>query len=90
MAIWKWILEPTDVQHISMPIAAEALSVQMQGTQMCLWAYVHPTEDLVVRRIRVVGTGHQFAREERDALQYVGTVQMLGGNLVWHVFISKE
>jgi len=50
-----------------------------------LWAYVDPTEPRVTRKFRIIGTGHPIATDPGD---YIGTFQMGGGALVFHVFES--
>lgn len=48
-----------------------------------LWALVDPQADTTVRRFAVHGTGHPGV----DATgTYVGTYQLAGGQLVFHVF----
>lgn len=83
MKVFKYPLEVTDRQHITMPIGAEILSVQAQNGNLCLWAKVDPAAQSEVRTFHVSGTGHDLPN---DAGKYVGTAQMLGGALVWHVF----
>lgn len=80
----------TDVE---MPVGATVLCVQTQrrggeGFQpeaIMLWALVDdsPGNPRVWRSFEVVGTGHQTPA---PPLLYVGTVQFMGGALVWHVF----
>lgn len=83
--IWKWTLAVTDVQAFDMPKGAKILSVQVQGGMPQLWAYVDPTEPRVTRTIRIIGTGHPIITHPGD---YIGTFQMGGGALVFHVFES--
>lgn len=46
---------------------------------------VNPTmpNDMAVT-IRIFGTGHTI--QDADRLEYIGTIQMCGGALVFHVF----
>jgi hypothetical protein len=73
-----------DEQVIKMPKDAQILCVQTQFGNACLWALVDDTQPMTERRIRVHGTGH----EVRDVgfLHYIGTFQIHGGALVFHVF----
>jgi hypothetical protein len=85
-AIWKYPLVITDTQSVWMPAGAELLTAQEQNGMLCLWALVNPTAELRQHAIYVVGTGNPTYM---DAADYVGTVQMAGGMLVWHVFAER-
>lgn len=84
--IWKFPLE-AGAQLLSMPTGAGALAAQAQHGAPCIWALVDPTARKVQRTAVVVGTGHTFAPCD---LQYVGTVQLADGALVFHVFLEPE
>ena len=71
---------------ISMPGGAEILSVQIQGAAPQLWALVRPGEPEEVRRFRVYGTGHDIPVGD---VKYIGTFQMKGGALVFHLFEER-
>ena len=81
--IWKWTLAVTDLQALDMPKGAKILSIQTQGQMPQLWAYIDPTEPREARTIRIIGTGHPIPEHPGD---YIGTFQMGGGALVFHVF----
>ncbi len=83
--IWKFPLQITDFQKVEMPRGAHILSVQIQGSQLCLWAYVLSDEEKEERAFWVLGTGNPVERPENIG-PFIGTVQMHGGSLVWHVF----
>lgn len=81
--IWKYILDIARTNRIAMPVGAEVLTVQVQRNSLCLWAKVHPDDELEDRLFAVEGTGFDV----KDAKEtYIGTAQMAGGDLVWHVF----
>ena len=82
--IFKYELEVVANQEIEMPGGAEILCVQSQKKIMCLWAVVDPEMATQTRKIRIHGTGHDIP--DTDSLSYIGTVQMLDGQLIWHVF----
>lgn len=82
--IWKYPLQITDVQEIMMPEQAKILHVEMQGISPCLWVLVDSESKQVPRYIRVVGTGNPFP--DADQAMYIGSFQMMGDILVWHVF----
>ena len=83
--IWKYPLELFDRQSLSMPAGAQPLSVQVQDGALFLWAYVDPSRAADPRQVRIIGTGRPI---EYNPGRYVGTVQMEGGALVWHVFVE--
>ena len=85
MTIWKFPIKTTDVQKVKMPQGAQILCVQVQHDTPCLWALVHgPNSRAKERLIRIFGTGHEV--EFPGGLVYIGTYQMQGGALVFHVF----
>ena len=86
--IYKYTLTVTDEQRVSMPEGAVVLSVQEQHGELCFWARVDLNAPLKYRKFRVIGTGHPIP--DAKHLHYLGTAQMHGGKLVWHVFESFE
>lgn len=83
--IFKYPLQVTDQQTIKMPYGAKVLCVQVQDGTPCLWALVDPTVESVDHFVNTVGTGHPT---NQVAENYVGTYQLQGGALVFHVFIK--
>lgn len=67
---------------ISMPAGAEVLCVQMQGDAPQIWALVDPGAPKEDRKFHWRGTGHPTGELGR----YVGTVQLMSGSLVFHLF----
>ena len=85
--IWKFVLKFTNIQEISMPINSEILTVQMQKDNICLWVLVNSKEeDTEERTFEINGTGIPFCSSDEDKRIYIGTVQMSGGSLIWHIF----
>ena len=94
--IYKYPLPVLDsVITLSLPKKARILSVQVQAgaaerdtdnTQ--IWAEVHAGNELEVRRIYVVGTGHEMPPLVRP--RHIGTVQYQGGGLVFHFFEERR
>ena len=85
ISIWKFNLQTIDKQVIEMPVGAELLTVQIQNGEPCLWARVDNNEMLEQRQIAIHGTGHELPDTTR---KYIGTYQMAGGGLIFHVFES--
>jgi hypothetical protein len=85
--IYKYPIEVTDSQTARIPEGAQILDTQMQNGTPCIWALVDPDAVLRDRTVYVFGTGHHVPSEP---LQHIGTFQIMGGNLVFHAFISPE
>ena len=82
MNIWKFPLEVQGEQVVSMPRGAKILTVQVQGTEVCLWALVDPDKGREERRFAIVGTGHDYDGDGK----YIGTIQLSSGRLIFHIF----
>lgn len=76
-----WPLQ--DRFDIEMPNGADVLTVQTQDGRACIWAAVDPEAVRVKTGFILHGTGHTLSEE---AGSYVGTFQLLGGDLVFHLF----
>jgi histone acetyltransferase (RNA polymerase elongator complex component) len=84
-SVWKYPIPCEDNIKIAMPRGAQLLSVQAQGgEEPCLRALVQTDAEPVERRFRLAGTGHPIKSVE--GLNFVGTFQMRGGALVFHLF----
>jgi hypothetical protein len=84
--IYKYPIEITDEQTVSMPIGAQILSAQMQGTQLCIWALVEVGNVNCNRRVRIFGTGNTVKLDGN--WKFVDSVQER--IFVWHVFVESE
>lgn len=80
--IWKFPLKGPRCD-IAMPRLAKILTVQSQHDEPMIWAEVDPYEPKVSRRFMSVPTGSPF---EEEGATYVGTFQIRGGILVFHVY----
>lgn len=87
MKIYKYQLELADTQLVEMPANAKILSVQIQRTEICLWAMVNPSDGKISRRIFMAATGHEI-RHETAFAPHIGTAQQ--GDFVWHFFDGGE
>lgn len=85
--IWKFPIDsgfkPDGSLILEMPQGAEILTVQVQGETPCVWAKVDPNLAKEARKFFIVGTGKTFPE---GAAEYIGTFQMNGGALVWHLY----
>jgi hypothetical protein len=82
-SIFKYPLAVDDLQMLDIPEGAEPLTVQIQHDRPCLWALVDPEKPTERRAFRTYGTGHPV---DTHPGAYVGTYQLDGGALVFHVF----
>lgn len=81
--IYKYPLTVADRQEIRMPDGAQILCVQVQRGMPCVWALVDPAAPQARKAIYIYGTGHAIPA---DPGRYIGTFQVQGGDLVFHVF----
>lgn len=91
--IWKYLLRAGE-NTVPMPRGAVVLDAQMQGLALQLWALVD-LENITVPNDRL-GAGaqarvfvvHGTGQPVSDAwpLQHISTVQLMGGELIYHVF----
>jgi len=83
ITIYKYPLLMTDQQQLYLPGGSEILCVQVQHEQPCIWVRQETTNSSVYRTLRTYGTGHQM---QSPSEKYIGTYQLSGGQLVFHVF----
>ena len=88
--IWKFALEITDSQTIQMPCGAEVLTIQTQQEKPFIWALVNPQEEIVNYEFLMLGTEHPIDAADIKWGIHVGTFQIHGGALVFHVFNMGE
>jgi len=87
--IYKYKLPVGDEFALEMPAGAEVLTVQMQDDQPFIWALVNTDHSPQLRQFLVLGTGHDCSDTRICATNYVGTFQLLGGRLVFHLFEAR-
>lgn len=80
--IHKYVVGSTAT--VSMPRGATVLTIQAQRDVPCIWAEVDTTQPLEDRRFIIFGTGHEMPADA--SLTYLGTFQLDGGALVFHVY----
>jgi len=86
--IYKYQLDATDVQKVKMPRASKILTAQPQFGNPCLWAVVDPRNSEVNRIIKIAGTGYDLSNKIMG--DYIGTVQIDDGLLIFHIFDYGE
>ena len=86
--VWKFPIEPR--RGVVMPTGATIIAVGAQDDDLVAWATVEPEAAPQIRRLIVLGTGHQF---DGPLGRFLGTVQMSGprtAGLVFHVWEAAE
>lgn len=85
-AVYKYTIPLDDVVSVELPTGSKILCVQSQRDDPQIWALVDPTfpVEKETRTFRIVGTGHQI--DDLECENYIGTFQIRGGSLVFHVF----
>lgn len=84
--IWKFPIQPGDLIRVQMPKGARVLDVQEQQGQPAIWAEVDSEAETEERLFDVFGTGHEIKSGMGVAREYVGTFQLHGGVLVFHLY----
>lgn len=82
--VYKFPLEISDEQKVSMPEGAKVLTVQVQKGKPCIWAECNPDVKSVLRTFLIRGTGHPIDDEIKK--EYIGTIQMCDDSIIFHVF----
>lgn len=86
--VYKYVLAATEQQVLFLPKGSEVLSVAEQRNDMVLYAMVRDDAGEVERHtVRVHGTGHPV---HDDPGRFIGTVNLHGGALMFHMFVKKE
>lgn len=85
--IWKYKVELVDYPEITMKKDAEILHFDSQAENPCLWCLVEPSKSNEKKKFRLAGTGHPI---KEDNLKYIGTCQLRGGGLIFHLFELLE
>ena len=83
LTIFKFQLQVTDTQVLTVPAGATPICVQTQNGEPCIWMKVLNEEAHRKMVIFIHGTGHQITS---PSAKYLDTFQMREGALVFHVF----
>lgn len=89
-SIWKFQMEVTGRQELMLPAGSIPLTCQLQAEQLCLWAICDTDSSLPREKFVfwIFGTGHPLL--EMLPGMYMGTVQLSGGSLVFHIFLEQN
>lgn len=81
--IWKFPLEITDVQQISVPDNATPLHIGLDPVgNTCIWFQVDDQDPCVMCDVFVVGTGNPLPA---GASHHIGS--LVSGRFMWHVYL---
>jgi len=91
ISIYKYTLEINDKQELELPHNAVILSVANQHESIVLYAMIDTKEEEKqdAYEIYIHGTGHEISVEERNNAVFLGTVKLLDGKIMFHVFYRK-
>ena len=82
--VFKYELPMGDEVRVKMPAFARVLSVGVQYEHLFVWALVDKDVPELHKTFRIAGTGHPI--EDVDKWNFIGTVQMASGQLIFHIF----
>jgi len=82
--IWKYPVPIADTFTLELAPGARPLSVQCQDGAPFLWVLLDPSLGPEPRHFHLLGTGHP--RGARSLGTFLGTFQLAGGTLVFHLF----
>lgn len=86
--IFKYALKIQDEQTLELPVGSQILSVAEQRGKMVVYALVAVTDENMSKmkvKILIKGTGHVIS-ENISEFKFLGTVKLMGGDLMFHVF----
>ena len=88
--IHKFELTPREgtalVEPVMMDVAAKYLHVNVQNDRIYLWAEIETDSPQEWHNFEVFGTGHEMIQDMGVDREYVGTVLVHYGQLVFHVY----
>jgi len=90
ITIYKYDVPAEDYFELELPIGAQILTVQSQFGEPHIWVLGDTEKKSEVRYFRLLGTGHDFKLNSDKVKQYIGTFQIEGGMLVFHLFEIKN
>ena len=86
-AVYKYELPFGKKVKVALPCGAEILTIQPQYDKVQIWALVDIEETETWDELfDVVGTGTPMDFDLFTSREYLATVQLQGGDLVYHVF----
>jgi hypothetical protein len=84
--IWKYPVAMLDRFSLDIPKDHMFLDVQVQRGAPALWALVDADAPKMRVDFALVGTGNPFPDPDEGEFWHIGTFQLAGGDLVFHLF----
>ncbi len=87
--IYKYDIQPGGPSEVKMPIGSMILHVNQQtDNDVKIWAIIEDENDAYAetRYFYVAGTGHKLPDNIITKYYYLGTVHVMNGQIVLHVF----
>lgn len=84
--IWKYTLNDTETA-LQLPTNSKILSVQNQNEEICMWVEVDVNnKETTQRYFKILGTGDFLSEDIGIKHNFINTVQLHGGRLVFHIY----
>lgn len=83
MKIFKQNLTIEDSQEISLPVGSKILTIQIQHEQPTIWYECDPYNERELVKIAIYPTGAELPENPGT---YIGTFQLMMGQLVFHAY----
>lgn len=90
LRIFKYVFNPEPDPEILLPEGAQILSVKEQNEEVVLYALVDPDKLINWRKFKIIGTGHPIMDGDLDDYDFIDTVKLHKGKLMFHVFKHRE
>ncbi len=85
--IYKYKIPISSEEGVFIPAGSRFLSLQCQDDQPVVYWITDPAEKRMCKwYFKTIGTGWEFNEEELEGWTFIGTVQQLGGQLMWHIW----
>lgn len=84
LTVWKTRIVLNDEMRVTLPVGAKVIHVDSQHDQPCIWFLCDPSAPGELRKFLLTGTGHM--RDDLGGAKHIGSFQMKGGALVFHLF----
>jgi len=83
--IWKYVIKTNKLIH-KVPANGKVLHVDEQFGEICVWIEVDPDEIKEERHFEVYGTGHLIKYDIGTDRNYLGSVKLENGALIFHIY----
>ncbi|KKM98906.1 hypothetical protein LCGC14_1153160 [marine sediment metagenome] len=87
ITVWKFPLSYLDRFSLEVPLGAEFIHFDMQGSIPTVWALVNSDNSKQRRSLRMAGTGHELPAGYDYS--HIGSCIDANTGLVWHLFEAR-